>query len=110
MSAEVRVWGLIAGLAIIAFFSRAIFVVPGDRLSLPPALERVLRYAPAAALVAIIVPDLFRLGGVVTLSFDNPRVVAGLVAIVVAVRTRQILLTIVSGMLALWLAGLLMNL
>lgn len=109
MSPDVRVWMLIAGLAAIAFVSRALFVVPGSRLSLPPTVERVLRYAPAAALVAIIVPDLFRLGGVVTLSLDNPRVMAGVVAVVVAARTRNILLTIASGMVALWLAGRVMN-
>jgi len=110
MSPDVRVWMLITGLAAIAFVSRAIFVVPGSRLSLPPTVERVLRYAPAAALVAIIVPDLFRLEGVVTLSLDNPRVMAGVVAVVVAARTRNILMTIASGMAALWLASRIMHL
>jgi branched-subunit amino acid transport protein len=110
MPADVRVWMLIVGLAAIAFLSRAIFVVPGSRLSLPPTVERVLRFAPAAALVAIIVPDLFRLEGVVTLSLDNPRVMAGVLAVVVAVRTRNILLTIASGMVALWLASRIMQL
>ncbi len=109
MPLDVRVWMLIVGLAAIAFLSRAIFVVPGSRMSLPPTIERVLRYAPAAALVAIIVPDLFRLEGVVTLSVDNPRVVAGVVAIAVAARTRNILLTIASGMAALWLASWIMH-
>jgi branched-subunit amino acid transport protein len=106
MPADVRIWLLIAGMAAIAFLSRAIFILPGSRLSLPPTVEKVLRYAPAAALVAIIVPDLFRVDGVVALSVDNPRVVAGAVAVVVAARTRNILLTIACGMAALFLAGL----
>jgi branched-subunit amino acid transport protein len=105
MSADVRIWLLILGLALIAFLSRAIFILPGARLSLSPAVERVLRYAPAAALVAIIVPDLFRMNGVVTLSIDSPRVIAGAVAIGVAAWTRNILLTIVCGMVALFVAG-----
>lgn len=106
MLPDVRVWGLVAGLAVIAFVARAAFILPGSRLSLPPTVERVLRYAPAAALVAIIVPDLFRVDGVVTLAVDHPRVVAGVVAFVVAARTRNILWTIVCGMAALYLAGL----
>jgi branched-subunit amino acid transport protein len=105
MAAEVHVWLLIVGLAAIAFVSRAIFIVPGSRLSLSPTMERVLRYAPAAALVAIIVPDLFRVDGAVTFSIDNPRVVAGTVAFIVAATTRNILLTIVTGMAVLFLAG-----
>lgn len=103
---DVDTWLLIAGLAAIAFLSRATFILPGSRLSLPPSVERVLRYAPAAALVAIIVPDLFRVDGVVTLSLCNPRVVAGTIAFVVAAWTRNILLTLVCGMTALFAAGL----
>ena len=106
MPADVRLWLLIVGLAVIAFVSRAVFVLPGSRLSLPPTVERVLRYAPAAALVAIIAPDLFRIDGVVTLSIDNPRVAAGAVALAVAATTRNILLTIAAGMVALAVARL----
>lgn len=106
MPTDVSTWLLIAGLAAIAFLSRAIFILPGSRLSLPPTLERVLRHAPAAALVAIIVPDLFRVDGAVVLSLANPRVIAGAVAFVVAAWTRNILLTIACGMAALFLAGL----
>jgi branched-subunit amino acid transport protein len=106
MSADAYVWLLIVGLAVIAFLSRAIFILPGSRLSLPPTVERVLRYAPAAALVAIIVPDIFRVDGVVTWSLDSPRVLAGAVAFGVAAWTRNILLTLAGGMVTLYLAGL----
>lgn len=106
MPPDVRAWLLITGLAAIAFFARAVFILPGSRLRLPPTIERVLRYAPAAALVAIIVPDLFRVDGQVQWSLDNPRVAAGLLAFVIAALTRNILLTIVCGMAALLVAGL----
>ena len=94
-------WALIAGLSAIAFLSRALFTLPDRELKLPPALESVLRYAPAAALTAIIVPDFARLDGVLTLSLANPRLLAGVVALVVAAWTRNILVTIASGMTAL---------
>ena len=94
-------WALIAGMALTAFLLRAIFVVPGSRLHLPPAVERVLRYAPAAALMAIIVPDLAMSQGTIAMSIDNPRFMAGLVAFAVAVATRSIILTILAGMLVL---------
>ncbi len=106
---DLRTWGLIAGLAVISFVARAFFILPGSRLKLPLAVERVLRYSPAAALVAIIVPDVARIDGVVTLSFDNPRVVAGVVAVVVGAWSRNILLTIACGMLALFGARMLMG-
>jgi branched-subunit amino acid transport protein len=96
-------WTLIVGMALIAFFTRAIFVLPGSHLRLPAIAERVLRYAPAAALVAIAVPDLALTQGAVSISIDNPRLVAGLVAFALAAATRSILATIVGGMVVLTL-------
>jgi branched chain amino acid efflux pump len=93
-------WSLIAGTAVVVFFTRAVFVLPGSRLRLPPLVERVLRYAPAAALMAIIVPDVATAHGVLAVSIDNPRLAGGLVAFVIAAGTRNIMLTIVGGMLA----------
>jgi branched chain amino acid efflux pump len=94
-------WGLIAGMALVAFLTRAVFVLPGSRLRLPATAQRVLRYAPAAAIMAIIVPDLAVVHGAVSISVENPRLVAGLVAFALAATTRSILPTIVGGMLAL---------
>jgi branched-subunit amino acid transport protein len=96
-------WALIVGMALVAFFTRAIFVLPGSRLRLPATAERVLRYAPAAALMAIIVPDLALTHGAVSISIENPRLVAGLVAFALAAATRSILATIVGGMAVLLL-------
>jgi branched-subunit amino acid transport protein len=100
-------WMLIAGMGLAAFFTRAIFVLPGSRLRLPAAAERLLRHAPAAALMAIIVPDLVLAQGAWAISIDNPRLVAGLAAFAIAAATRSILLTIAGGMLALTLARML---
>lgn len=102
-------WPLIVGLAAVAFFTRALFILPGSRLKLSPVVERFLRFAPAAALVAIIVPDLFRVDGQVALTLWNPRLAAGIVAFAVAAWRRDILLTIVVGMVTLAAAGWIMR-
>jgi len=96
-------WALIAGAALVAFFSRAIFVVPGSHLRLPATAERALRYAPAAALMAIVVPDLALVHGAVSISIENPKLIAGLVAFGLAAGTRSILATIAGGMAVLLL-------
>lgn len=93
-------WALIAGTAAVVYFTRAVFVLPGSRLRLPPLAERVLRYAPAAALSAIIAPDLALSHGALAIAADNPRLVGGIAAFVVAAATRNVTLTIVVGMLA----------
>jgi branched-subunit amino acid transport protein len=96
-------WALIAGMGLLAFFARAVFILPGSHLRLPATAERVLRYAPAAALMAIIVPDLALTADAVQVSIHNPRLVAGVVAFAIAASTRSILATIAGGMTVLLL-------
>jgi branched-subunit amino acid transport protein len=100
---DVALWVLIAGLAFVSFFTRGSFILGGRRVQLPMTLERVLRFAPAAALMAVILPDIARSGSGIDLSWHNPRVVAGAVAFAVAAMTRHILGTILAGMLVLTL-------
>jgi branched-subunit amino acid transport protein len=96
-------WALIVGAALVSFFSRAVFVLPGGHMRLPATAERALRYAPAAALMAIVVPDLATAHGALSISIENPRLVAGLVAFALATVTRNILATIAGGMATLLL-------
>lgn len=107
MSETWLAWALIVGMGFVAFFTRAVFILPGSHLKLPATAERVLRYAPAAAIMAIVLPDLAMTQGALSLSIANPKLVAGLVAFGLAAGTRSILLTIVGGMLALSAARLL---
>lgn len=97
MSADLGMWLLIVGLAAVSFATRAAFILPGGRFRLGPTVERVLRFAPAAALSAIILPDITRTTDFATMTLDLPRLVAGGAAVVVAATTRNILLTIVVG-------------
>jgi branched-subunit amino acid transport protein len=98
------VWGLILGMAAASLFVRGIFVLPGHRLRLRPGVERVLRYAPAAALMAVVVPGLTGTTEIGSLTL-SPRLLAGLAGFAVAWFTRNIILTIVVGMAVLYVAG-----
>jgi branched-subunit amino acid transport protein len=63
----------------------------------------VLRFVPVAVLSAIIWPQLFLVNNAFDLSTANPRWLAGLIAALIAWRTRNVLLTIGVGMAALWI-------
>ena len=79
------------------FSMRAVFLVFAHRLAdVPPAVQRVLRQIPPAALASIVVPALLRPAGQIDLL--QPRLLAGVVAALVAWRTRNIALTLVVGM------------
>ena len=69
---------------------------------MPPLLLKALRFVPITVLPAIILPQLFLRNNALALSFQNPRWMAGILAALVAWRTRNVLLTIAVGMVALW--------
>jgi branched-subunit amino acid transport protein len=95
-----RVWTTIVFAGIGTYTMRASFLVFAHRLTeLPPWVLRILRQIPPAALASLVVPALLRPEG--TIDFFQPRFAAGVVAAIVAWRTRNTALTLVIGMGAL---------
>jgi branched-subunit amino acid transport protein len=95
-----RVWAtiLIAGAG--TYLIRVVFFALADRTERMPApLQRALRYIPPAALSAIAVPPMLRpTGGGVDLL--HPVTLAGVVAAVVAFRTKSVPWTMLAGLAA----------
>jgi branched-subunit amino acid transport protein len=95
-------WGLILAMGLITFALRASFIVLQDRIRLPELVRRGLVYVPAAVLAAMVAPAFISLGDGVDASQQLPRWVAGLVAVLVAVRTKSIIVVLLVGMTTLW--------
>jgi len=98
----VYVYSAIALLTLCSVLTRTTFLLFGDHLPLPDGLRKALRYAPVAALVAILVPDLLPWVPESGPTLDL-RLFAGIVGCLVFVRTRSSVLIIVAGMVALWI-------
>lgn len=95
-------WLTLVAIGFITFAYRFSFIFFLERIRLPSWVGQVLRFVPVAALTAIIVPELLLRNGIVQLTWQNERLVAGIVAIVIAWRTQNVLLTIVLGMVCLY--------
>ncbi len=98
-----NIWLVMVFGGLITFGIRFSFIYLFGRLKIPETMRKALHYVPPAVLSAIIFPELFLRDGVLNLSFDNYRLFAGLVAIVVAWFSKNILITIIAGMIALFL-------
>lgn len=68
------------------------------RYDLPVSIKRALQFVPVAVLSALSAPWVLLQEGEWDISFANPYLIASIVAIVVAWKTRHLLLTIVVGM------------
>ena len=88
---------------LITFAIRFVLIYLFGRFEVPETMRRALHYVPPAVLSAIVLPELFMRDGVFNLSLDNHRMLAGLLAIFVAWLSRNILITILAGMVALFL-------
>ncbi len=92
-------WWLIILAGIITYAFRLSFILALERLKMPEWFSRGLRYVPPAVLSAILVPALTDWNGKTNLSWSNPQIIAGIVAALVAWRTRNVLLTLLAGLL-----------
>ncbi len=96
---------LIGGL--ITFGMRFSLIYLFGRFEIPETMRRALHYVPPAVLSAIIVPELLFRNNALDLSFDNTRLLAGVIAILVAWFSKNTLVTILVGMAALLILQLL---
>lgn len=94
----VDTWLTILLLTVATILTRSSFFLLGHAVKLPAKVQHALRYAPAAALAAIVAPDLVLANGTLQLSWTNPKLIAGIGAAAFFLTTRHLLGTIIAGM------------
>ena len=98
-----NIWLVMILGGLITFGMRFSLIYLFGRLHVPETMRRALHYVPPAVLSAIIFPELFLRDGGLDISMENTRLLAGLIAVVVAWFSKNTLITIVAGMVALFL-------
>jgi branched-subunit amino acid transport protein len=96
------IWFLFVAIGLGTFLLRFLFIYLFGKIEMPEWLRRALRFVPSAALAALVFPALTHPAGHFDLSLQNFRLLAGIAGAVVAWRTRNVLLTILVGMIFLW--------
>ena len=97
---------LLGGLITFAMRFSLIYLLAEGRFEIPETIRKALHYVPPAVLSAIIFPELFLRNGALDLSLENTPLLAGLFAILVAWFSKNTLVTIIAGTLALFLLKL----
>jgi len=87
----------VIGLALLTLLTRGFFLLPERELPLPRWLQQGLRYAPLAALMAVVAPEIVLTQGVLISTWQDARLPAVAVATAYYFWRRGILGTIVSG-------------
>ncbi|GIX22987.1 MAG: AzlD domain-containing protein [Caldimonas manganoxidans] len=88
----------ISGLAVITVITRSFFLLPSRELPLPGWVKRGLKYAPLAALAAVIAPEVLMTHGQLITTWRDARLFGLVAATAYYFWRRDILGTIVVGM------------
>lgn len=92
-------WGTFVLVGLCTLLPRSSFIVAGQQIRLPAGLQHALRYAPAAALAALIAPDLLLVSG--GLQPFNPKLAAAVAVVGAVSLSRNPWLPFIAGMLVL---------
>lgn len=87
----------IIGMGVITLVTRAFFMIPDKEIPLPDWVRDGLRYAPLAALAAVIVPEIVMTQGELISTWKDARLFAVATGTAYFFWKRGILGTIVSG-------------
>jgi branched chain amino acid efflux pump len=101
-----NIWLVMLFGGLITFSIRFSFIYLFGRFHIPETMRKALHYVPPAVLSAIIFPELFLQNQQLDISLSNHRLLAGVIAIITAYLTKNTLVTILVGMLALALLQL----
>jgi branched-subunit amino acid transport protein len=96
-----NIWLVMIIGGLITFGMRFSLIFLFGRFEVPETMRRALHYVPPAVLSAIIFPEILYPTGSLDLSLGNTRLIAGIIAIIVAWYTKNTLITILAGMIAL---------
>ena len=91
---------IIAG--ILTYFMRMTMIALVDRDLLGDKIKAVLEYVPSAVFPAIIFPAIFINDYGSFISINDPKIFGAIVAIIVGYFSRNIIATILSGLISYW--------
>jgi branched-subunit amino acid transport protein len=105
MDGALKLWSVVVVVGVLNYLSRVSFIAIFARRHVPVLLARAFRYVPAAMLTALVLPMIVVAPGTPVIA-SAPRIVAAIVAGVVAFVTHSTLKTLATGMLTLWVLQL----
>jgi branched-subunit amino acid transport protein len=92
-----NVLAAIVGLTVITVVTRGFFVIPEREVPIPAWLSEALRYAPLAALVAVLLPEIAMTDDHLIATWKDARIYATAIGVLVFCISRNLLGTILAG-------------
>ena len=96
-------WLSIIVAGILTYLTRMTMVTLVDRRLLGAKLKQVLGYVPAAVFPAIIFPAVFLNDSGLLVEFNDPKIIATIIAFFTGILSKNLTLTIFTGLISYWI-------
>lgn len=96
-----HIFWLIIGMSLVTGWTRSFFLILGERVQVPDWVLEAIRFAPLAAMIAILAPEIFlpaTAASVTEFNLRLPNIWGGIAAIIAFYFTKKMLSTLVIGM------------
>ena len=103
MSELAQFWVVIVVLAVGTWAMRSLPIMLHGAVPTPGWAKRLLQQVPVAALTALVVPGSLYVKTSGQYAFAPERTIAAVAAMLVALRTRNVIATLATGMVVLWI-------
>jgi len=98
---------VIVGCALVTFIPRVLPLMVLSRFQLPEWGTRWLSFVPISVMAALVGQEIFMPDGRFTLSLHNVELLAAIPTFLIAVKTRSLLSTVITGIISLMVLRLL---
>lgn len=96
------IWAVMITAGLLTFASRFSMIGLFRDKELPKFFKQLLVYVGPSVLAAIIIPDVMLIEGTIKI-LENPKIPAFILAMIAAALTKNVLVTISTGMISLWI-------
>ncbi|MDA8792888.1 AzlD domain-containing protein [Bacteriovoracaceae bacterium] len=94
-------WVIVSGVVLLTFSIRSSFILFGDKIKLPNFLKQGLPFFTVAIFPALVSPALFYFNGSSNILLGKERILAALIALLISIKTENVIYTLVIGFLSL---------
>ena len=96
---------VVLGMAVVTYLPRMLPLTLLSRKTIPKSLSDFLEYIPGAVLSALLLPSILMVNGEISVGISNPISIAAILAFPIALKTKDMFITVLFGMVVMMILG-----
>ncbi|CZR98693.1 MULTISPECIES: AzlD domain-containing protein [unclassified Clostridioides] len=99
---------VILGMAIVTYIPRILPMIILSKNDMPDSIKDIMKFIPIAILSSLIAKDIFFNGDNLYMSLTNPKIISGIIVLLVAYKFKSIAISIAVGAISICFFGVIL--